>query len=118
MKYKEDYAKSYAEHLGITPYENWKLREIQQIINSVKGYENIDIVFEFFQNCEYKNPSFVCRIKLVDGNNILLKYEWVIQDNDRENVRAIAWNDATKILLRDIWITAIESFKQQQNGHT
>ena len=114
MIYKEDYAKSYANHLGINPYENWKLREIQQIINSVNGYENVNIVFEFFENVEYKNRSFVCRIKLIDFDNVLLKYEWVIQDNNRENARAIAWNDGIKILLRDIWITAIESFKQQE----
>lgn len=113
MIYKEDYAKEYAEHLGINPYENWELREIQQIINSVNGYENINIVFEFFENYEYKNTSYVCRIKLIDQEKILLKYEWVIQNNDRENARAIAWNEATKILLRDIWITAIKSFKQQ-----
>jgi len=117
MIYKEDYAKSYANYLGINPYENWKLREIQQIINSVNGYENVNIVFEFFENGEYKNRSFVCRIKLIDFDNVLLKYEWVIQDNNRENARAIAWNDGIKILLRDIWITAIESFKQQKNGN-
>jgi hypothetical protein len=114
MIFKEDYAKEYAQHLGICPYENWKLREMQQIINSVNGYENVNIVFEFFENAyEYKNRSYVCRIKLIDFENVLLKYEWVIQDNDRENASVIAWNDATKILLRDIWITAIKSFKQQ-----
>ncbi len=116
MRYKEDYARSYAEHLGLNPYKNWQLDEIKQIINSVKGYENIDFEFEFFQNIEYKNPSYVCRIKLIDGNKILLSYEWVIQDNDRENAHSTAWNDATKILVRDIWLTAIDSFKNLTYG--
>lgn len=117
MKNEESYLRSYADYLGINPVENWRIDEIQAIINSVKGYEHIRIAFEFFQNIEYeKMSSYVCRIKLLDGNNPLLRYEWVIQDNDETNARATAWNDATKILIRDIWLTAIDSFKNMSYG--
>lgn len=111
MYYKEDYAQSYADYKGLNPIINWRINEIQEIINSTKGYEDIKVVFDFFQNYEYKNITYVCRIKLVDGNKILLRYEWVIQDKEKEEAYAIAWNEATKILMRDIWLTAIDSFK-------
>lgn len=111
MNYKEDYAQSYAAYKGIIPLEKWRINEIQEIINSVRGYENVKIAFELFKNIEYKNDSYTCRIKLVDGEKILLRYEWVIQSVSDENVHSIALNDATRILMRDIWLTAIDSFK-------
>jgi len=116
MYYREDYAQSYANYKGLNPVINWRINEIQEILNSTKGYEDIKIAFEFFENYEYENTTFVCRIKLVDGNKILLRYEWVIKDKDREKASVIAWNEATKILMRDIWLTAIDSFKQQDNA--
>jgi hypothetical protein len=111
MYYKEDYAQSYADYKGLNPIINWRINEIQEILNSTRGYEDIKIVFEFFENYEYKNTTFVCRIKLVDGNKILLRYEWIIENRDKEEASVIAWNEATKILMRDIWLTAIDSFK-------
>lgn len=111
MNYKENYAQSYAAYKGIVPLENWNINEIQKMINSVRGYENVEIAFELFENIEYKNPSYTCRIKLVDGPNILLRYEWVIKSVSDENVHSVALNDATRTVTRDIWLTAIDSFK-------
>jgi hypothetical protein len=116
MNFKEDYAQSYASYKGIVPFENWRINEIQEIINSVRGYENVKIAFELFKNIEYKNDSYTCRIKLVDGQKTLLRYEWVIQSVSDENVHSVALNDATIILMRDIWLTAIDSFKNLAYG--
>lgn len=113
----ENYAQSYAAYKGIVPLENWRINEIQKMINSVRGYENVEIAFELFQNIEYKNPSYTCRIKLVDGEKILLRYEWVIKSVSDENVHSVALNDATRILMRDIWLTAIDSFKNLTYGN-
>lgn len=109
--YTEDYLQSYADYKGLNPIINWRINEIQDILNSIEGYESIKIVYEFFQNIEYKNTSYVCRIKLIDGPNILLRYEWVIENKGKEEASAIAWNEATKILMRDIWRIAIDSLK-------
>lgn len=112
MVNNQTYAQSYADYKGLNPITNWRIHEIQDILNSIKGYENIRINFEFFRNdYEYKENTYVCRIKLVDGNNILLRYEWVIKNKDKEEASAIAWNEATKILMRDIWRIAIDSLK-------
>lgn len=111
-----DYTQSYAAYKGIVPLEDWKISEIQQMINSIRGYENIELQFELFENITYKNPSYTCRIKLLDGPNVLLRYEWVIRRVTDENVHSVALNDAVRVLTKDIWLTAIDSFKQQDNG--
>ncbi len=112
----ENYTQSYAEYKGINPIKNWRLDEIKEIINSVRGYENVDFVFEFWDSSNFKRSMFTCRAKLIDGEKCLLQYQFVIDDKDESNARAIAWNDVTKLLIRDIWLTAIDSFKNLSYG--
>jgi hypothetical protein len=113
----DNYTQSYAEYKGIVPLENFKINEILRMINLVEGYEGVEIQFTLFENIEYKDPSYTCRIKLMDGPNILLRYEWVIRKVSDENAHSVALNDVVRVLTKDIWLTAIDSLKQQDNGN-
>jgi hypothetical protein len=111
MENEFSYTKSYADYIGVNPYKNWQLDEIKQIINSVKGYENIDIEFVFYDSSNIRHQLWTCKVKLIDGEKCLLQYKFVIDGNDESNARVQAWNNVTTLLVRDIWLTAIDSFK-------
>ena len=111
MENEFSYTKSYADYIGVNPYKNWQLDEIKQIINSVKGYENIDIEFVFYDSSNIRHQLWTCKVKLIDGEKCLLQYKFVIDGNDESNARVQAWNNVTTLLVRDIWLIAINSFK-------
>lgn len=95
------------------PFINWKLDLIRQMINDTPGYENIAIVFKFKQiGYGYSTPiTYAIDGGIMDGDIWLLKYHYIIQDKDESEAKILAWNEMQEILIKSVWIQAIDSFK-------
>jgi len=94
------------------PFVNWKLDLIKQMIKDTPGYEDIEIVFEYYTDYySYKNPMMVITGGIKQWDGWLFKLNYLIDELEDSNKKMDAWVEFQEKLIKSVWITAIKSFK-------
>jgi hypothetical protein len=99
-------------------YVDWKFNRIIEMLREIPGYENIILEFKFVEIDSFRQiGEYDVTGGIKEGTNWILKYHRKFLHNDKTEARVLAITEIEEQIIKSVWMTAINSFKNQTIGH-